>query len=406
MRKAKGIVSKIREKKIVHRKLLDFLVDDNLHSDSIVELLDRARVLKIDEDFIRKVDDVFADVKPKLEIRNKLRRSIENVNLSDIMDSILRADEMIKKMVSQCEAEGDWRRKKACREFCRVEKEAGERILNLVHFEKELLRDENSSAKGTDEQEGIEVKGRLSETVLKLCDAVSSAASEEEKRNAVGILRANVDGSAVVDEMKFEEVVRSYKWSRIYASWKFNRAESGGAASSLDYDGDEFPLESKADRPDEFFGLRPRELHCGNHIVDSYDLMYGGEEQIRGVEKEVQERRGGKSVKSASHSLMRTAVASMKRDKERRKHKDGTTSKVKFQSPTSPGKTVSKNAKEGGKSRKGGLSYSLLDSTVVDEDDTVKKMRQSRRRVEQKRKQLLGTLAKLQQVSGKQRGWR
>ena len=97
---AKERVRKIKEKRVVHRKLLDFLADDTMHSESIIQLLDDARYLGIDERFISKVDVVYRDIAPRLDIRSKLRRGVESVDPGLITKGMMAADEMEQKMAS------------------------------------------------------------------------------------------------------------------------------------------------------------------------------------------------------------------------------------------------------------------------------------------------------------------
>ncbi|GMI10076.1 hypothetical protein TrRE_jg7792, partial [Triparma retinervis] len=279
VRAARDRVKKIKEKRAVHRKLLDFLADDTRHSESIIQLLDDARYLGIDERFIAKVDVVYRDIAPRLDIRSKLRRGVETVDPSLIMEGMNAAEEMANKMEDSSRIQG----------FCGAEKVAAARVMKMLGFEEELMRQSGSASlrrlttewdsdSNVDHEVGradCAEGARLSGTVTALCDAVSRAPTEQQRRDAVRNLEALVD-----DRRALDKVIRSYKWGRVYSAWKFPELNAG----------DTVPFD-----PELFFGLRPldaytRSLFTADSFLEEYGGAQGEEEKKEEAERSVDQR--------------------------------------------------------------------------------------------------------------------
>ena len=258
-----------KKKRAVHKKLLDFLDDDTKHSDNIQELLDEAKALGVDGSFRTKVEQVYKVVQPKLEIRNKLRRGVEFIDTKLIKQALREVDDMIQQM-----ARAYGGNVKLYQDFCYAEKIAGEKILKMVKLEKALLNSDdnpnNDVSDDDDEKKNGEGEGkgggegegegcRLKPSYVELCDMIATETSAK-KKSVYKQQLLSLAGS----RKEFEKVCRSYKWGRIYSTWKFHVPEVG---EEVPDDTESFcglhPLEAfhrSLFSTEEFFNRRPDEV--------------------------------------------------------------------------------------------------------------------------------------------------
>ncbi|GMH48612.1 hypothetical protein TrVE_jg14477 [Triparma verrucosa] len=370
------MVSRIQEKRNVHRKLLDFLEDDSQHSESIQELVDSARDLGIAERFLTKVEVAYKEVAPKLKVRQTLRSGVEEVNYTKIKEGLEEAEKMTKKM---SEEYNQGLRSKAYKDFCIVEKAAARRVMKMLLLEADLTKRSTDDlmldlkTDDDDEEEGIiisEEGSRLSHVKVQLCENIANAETPALKEDARTMLMEEC-GS----RREFDETVRSYKWGKIFASWK--------------YDSD-----NPAKQPDEdesFFGLHPADAYERSIVNQNVIIVQLGggrteEEKKQDDEREVDLRRGLKPTQKSSASLMQTPT-------KKRYYGAGDTLVV----PTR--KTEKQIRKEKLDMGMGGsrnvTGYEMKSSSRVGMSGDMKKMLKSRQRVMKKKMGLISTLQRL-----------
>lgn len=259
-------VAKIKKKRVVHKKLLAFLEDDTKFSDSITGLLDEASALGISEPFRNKVAAVYKEIKPKIESRNRLRRGIETVDGNEIKGAMDMCTEVGERLENE--------------NFCSMERKAGKRVLELMKFEAELLKlkirpgdGEGESSKAADGggDSGAETEDdmnmdyqewnkRLNPHAIELCDKICEAGSKAERKAAKKELREHYPY-----DNEFNQIVRSYKWNKIFGTWRFNKY-AGGIDELKD------ALTQNFDDDESFYGLHPQEAfrRTLNNTDDAY----------------------------------------------------------------------------------------------------------------------------------------
>ncbi|GMI13374.1 hypothetical protein TrLO_g7961 [Triparma laevis f. longispina] len=370
------MVSRIQEKRNVHKKLLDFLEDDAQNSSQITELLDAARDLGINDRFITKVEVAYKEVAPKLEVRQLLRSGVEEVNYDKIKKGLVEAQKMTETMEEEYKM---GLRSKAYKDFCIVEKAAARRVMKMLMLEADLTsrttEDLILDLKTDDDDEEQEIiiaetSSRLDTFKMQMCRNIANAETELLKLDARKELMESCG-----NRREFDETVRSYKWGKIFASWK--------------YEGD-----NTAKAPDEdesFFGLHPADAY-ERSVMNQTALVVelgGGrteEEKKQDDEREVDLRRGIKPVNKSSVSLMQTPS---------KKRYYGAGDKLVL--PTRKGeKNIRKGKLDmgmGGTSS--GRVYEMKSSSKITMGGDMEKMLQSRRRVIKKKRGLIKTLQKL-----------
>lgn len=402
---AKDQVQRIKKKRVIHKKLLDFLDDDTKYSDSIQELLDEAKALGIDASFRKKVETVYKDVQPKLEIRNKLRRGVEFIDVKAIEGGIAEVDTMIEQMGKEYGGDAS-----SYKDFCVIERTAAEKILKMIELERALLSGKAAS-KSDDEGEDDEDMDweeeeggcRLTPSYIELCDAIST---EPSKRRKVHLKQKLLELAG--SRKQYEKVCRSYKWGRIYSSWKFHVPEVG---EEVPEDDESFyglhPLEAfhrSLFNTEEFFNRRPEEV--GHHAEEKKDELYDSVQEINSTlyatpspkkrDRLVSPRSQGRGAGATTTGLLasgRLSPTGALLDSSPLNKSSGRQFKLKGALDMGSGHLIKGN------------SYSMRKSENVGLSDLEKKMIASKKRVEDKKKGLQATMAKLSLDSGKPQAW-
>jgi hypothetical protein len=408
VQQAKGQVQRIKKKRVIHKKLLDFMEDDTMHSDSIQELLDEARALGIDSGFRKKVEQVYRDVQPKLEIRNKLRRGVEFIDARLIEQGLLDVEAMIEQMAK------DYGGTTAMySDFCSNERLAGAKILKMLALEKALLgtatakMDANDWPDDDDVEEGgdssFEDGCRLTPSYLELCNMIATEPSVKRKSALKQQLLSLAGG-----RKEYEKVCRSYKWGRIYSSWKFHIPDIG----------EEVPEDDES-----FYGLHPQEAY--QRSLFTTDVFINPQRQEVGHHAEEKKDEYEDVILDVNTTLFATPSPKTKNRLEgpRSQARGGGHGTVGLQasgrlSPFGEKLNGSPLKKSSGREfrLKGALdmgsghhklenSYSLRRNEHVGLSDLEKKMIASKKRVEAKKAGLQTTMEKLSLDSGKPRAW-
>ena len=296
VRMANEMVSTLREKKATHRKLNEFLEDDTQNSDNIQELIDRAKALGVNDVFVKKVEMVYRDVAPKLEVRQILRSGVEHIDYQKIEEGLKMMDEMIKVM------EGEYmrgERSASYKDFCVVERAAAKKIKKMLLLEQELMtrsQDDIIEDLRTDDDDIDPIytikdsNARLTSDLIRKCVDIEQAITPQVKKNQKQELKASLES---VEE--YNKIIRSYKWGKIFATWKYQTDDE-----------DKLP-----DEDESFFGLNPmdafkRSLYGNSKVLEELGGGRSEEEKKEEEECETARRRGLKKVPESSTSLMQT----------------------------------------------------------------------------------------------------
>ena len=376
---AKDQVQRIRKKRVIHKKLLDFLDDDTKHSESILELLDEAKALGIDLSFRKKVEFVYKDVAPKLEIRNKLRRGVEFIDAKLIQEAVEEVGSMIEQMGRDYGGE-----QSQYNDFCFAEKAAGQKILKMIELEKALL------SNGEDNEGEFEEGCRLTPSYLELCDSIATESSQRRKSTHKQQLLALAGG-----RKEYEKICRSYKWGRIYSSWKFHVPEVG----------EEVPEDDES-----FYGLHPQEAYQRS-LFTTEEFFHRTPQEV-GHHAEEKKDEYEDNIREVNSTLYSSPSPRKNKNRLGGLQASGRLSPFGEKLDSSPlGKSSGREFKLKGALDMGSghhrleNSYSLRRNEHVGLSDLEKKMIASKKRVEDKKRGLQLTIEKLSLDSGKSKAW-
>ena len=246
--KARAKLSLLHKKRSAMMIMVDFLRHDNESCEIIPETLAQAEELGVDPDFIAKVQRIYESASPRLvssnkaiylalvcityllqRARNKLRRAIETVDKSGIVDGIAE--------ISGLQLHYP--------DFASMEIRAGRCLLSMLSFESHLYPMLQSGP------------ARLSDDVLSLCHEICLTPEGDAQR----ALRKKLLKLAGTHE-NYELLIRSYKWSKIYCTWKYPEIVSKSPASSTQ-------SSSVPDECGDFFGLITEDARASKYLIRS-----------------------------------------------------------------------------------------------------------------------------------------
>jgi hypothetical protein len=76
------------KKRTVVKQLVAFVKDENENGESVLELIEEAKVLGVDSSFIQRVQNVYDSAGPRIRTRNRLRRAIETIDKRSLLEGV------------------------------------------------------------------------------------------------------------------------------------------------------------------------------------------------------------------------------------------------------------------------------------------------------------------------------
>lgn len=230
---AKELLQVLHEKREVMQRMIDFLKSENSADamESLPEMLTQAESIGVDSDFVQKVRRIYENTSPRLRARGKLRRAIEIIDKEAILDCV----EEIEMLQMHHE------------EFAGMELKAARGLLKMLDLEASLSPKSLAN---------FEESYRLSDACLALCHDISACRDREKLKSLLRILKVkHAEGSA----SKYESLIRSYKWSRVFCTWKYPEVLDKDRTRSLE--------EVEREEAEEFFGLSPAAARQATHVI-------------------------------------------------------------------------------------------------------------------------------------------
>jgi hypothetical protein len=176
--------------------------------------------------------------------RNKLRRAIETIDSTGIVEGMSEIRGL----------------QQHYPQFADMEMRAGKSMLDMLNFESQLSPGGVFSLQG---------QSRLSDEVLILCHEICSCADVNKRKT----LQRRLFKLAASSD-KYEYFIRSYKWSKIYCTWKYPEIVGRNVSSPNPQ------TEHEDDMGGDFFGLKPAEARASKYIIRSLhqdvDCILGG----------------------------------------------------------------------------------------------------------------------------------
>ena len=207
----------------VMKKMVIYLQTSEHTSFDPRNLLEDARELGVDEEFIGKVKRVYQNTGPLLQAKFSIRRAIETVDKFAVKRSI---DEIVTLQ-------------KFHPHFCEDEVAAGLQLLKMISFQKQICvatsakggRSRTSAVEGSDEEKSEkdgevacatydELKDddgpRLTPSTLDLCEVICCTDDISLARKAQSRLTLMTRNTE-----QMEDLVRCFKWSKLLCTWNY-----------------------------------------------------------------------------------------------------------------------------------------------------------------------------------------
>jgi len=233
--RGKEKLSMLHRKRTVMKTMVDFLRSENDICEVIPETLEQAEMLGVDPDFIAKVQRIYESASPRLRARNKLRRAIETIDKSGVVEAIAEVSEL----------------QDHYPKFAEMELRAAKSLLRMLEFEDQLCG--SAIALGVQNVMGGDV--RLSDEILGLCHEICASADNRPLCKSLRSKLLRLAGSSDV----LENWVRWYKWSKVYCTWKYPEVIDKEHRRSED--------SVAAEEEGEFFGLRPADARSSVYVI-------------------------------------------------------------------------------------------------------------------------------------------
>ena len=287
--KAEQRMQRAQQQLHVMKQMVHFLKNSETMSFDPRSLLEEARELEVDEEFVMKVRRVYNTTGPLLSAKFGIRKAVEYVDKI----AITRALEDVRALQAFHP------------NFCSEEVAAAQQMLKMLHFQQQFVGTRNSttinrsrtaSAEPGDSEEkesNASVKPeemsddgpRLTPTTLDLCEIICYTDDMNLARKAqsrLSLMTRNTED--------MEELVRCFKWSKLFCTWKYpenmeREAKEAGTTKELlarrrtvamgllgvdDESSDNILMDPSADGkgvPEfDFFGLRAEEARTGSYL--------------------------------------------------------------------------------------------------------------------------------------------
>ena len=195
VQQAKELIEVLHEKRNVMQDMIDFLKNDNNPDamESVPELLLHAEAVGVDSDFIDRVRRCYENTSPRLRARGKLRRAIEIID----REAIEEAMEEIHLLQMHHEP------------FATMELKAAKGLLKMLDLEASLAPKSLAN---------FEETYRFTDACLSLCHEICACQNNDKLKSLIKTLKIkHAHGSA----SKYESIIRSYKWSKVFCIWKY-----------------------------------------------------------------------------------------------------------------------------------------------------------------------------------------
>jgi hypothetical protein len=279
------------KKRNVMNIMIDFLKNENNDLCEVIpETLEQAMALGVDYDFIAKVQRIYESASPRLRARNKLRRAIEIIDYNGILDGMNEVEGL----------------QSHYPKFGEMELKAGRSLLSMLEFEKQIyqmnsyfnrfiLTDEIlnvcheicgidstlSSANATAAAAGVTTTGTktnrtgigIGSSSISMTGGVTTAAAATAASQNLKSLKAKLFRLSGGSMEQMELIIRSYKWSKVYCTWKYPEVLSQKPASSSSSSHTATATSGGGvwidDSHGNFFGLRPAEARSSIHVIRS-----------------------------------------------------------------------------------------------------------------------------------------
>jgi hypothetical protein len=252
------------KKRNVMNVMIEFLRNENDLCEIIPETLEQAALLGVDYDFIAKVQRIYESASPRLRARNKLRRAIEIIDYNGILDGVNEVQGL----------------QLHYPKFSEMELKAAKSLLNMLEFEKQICG-------------YVSYFNRLilTDEILGVCHEIllmggggggggggmtsgggnGNGSSNDFDPNKLKFLKSKLYRLSGGSAEQMELIIRSYKWSKIYCTWKYPEVLQRSQLSSSSAPGGTMTATSLPldDSHGNFFGLRPAEARSSIHIIRS-----------------------------------------------------------------------------------------------------------------------------------------
>ena len=192
---AKELLEVLHEKRNVMQEMVDFLKSDNATDamESVPEMLLHAEAVGVDMDFVDKVRRIYENTSPRLRARGKLRRAIEIIDKEAIEEAVAEVNML------QMHHEP----------FATMELKAAKGLLKMLELEACLAPKSLAN---------FEDSYRLTDACLALCHEICACQDSQKLKSLIKTLKIkHAHGSS----SKYESILRSYKWSKVFCAWKY-----------------------------------------------------------------------------------------------------------------------------------------------------------------------------------------
>jgi myosin heavy subunit len=268
-------------------------------SSNMQALLQRARELEIDHEFIAKVERVYVSIGPRIEARTLLRRAIESVDRYGILKGI--------KEVESLQIHHP--------NFADMEVRSGNAMLRLLDFdyqlcqastsasghelaveeddEEDLLDSRSSKKKSSSLRRGDMIdeseSPRLSKDLIRICDdislltaAVKSSSSSNNNNNSSAEYVAKLKQRLTYMKQQLknyaktsadlEMIIRSYKWTKLLCPWKFPEvtgkpSSRASLSKQVDLSTPSSSVKVVEKQEEEFYGLNITEARSSGYLI-------------------------------------------------------------------------------------------------------------------------------------------
>jgi len=233
VQQAKELLEVLHEKRNVMQDMVDFLKSDNSTDamESVPEMLLHAEAVGVDMDFVNKVRRIYENTSPRLRARGKLRRAIEIIDKTAIEDAVAEVNML------QMHHEP----------FAAMELKAADGLLKMLELEACLAPKSLAN---------FEDSFRLTDACLALCHDICACEDSQKLKSLVKTLKIK---HAYGSSSKYESIIRSFKWSKVFCAWKYPEVLDKDRVRSLE--------DVAAEEAEEFFGLRPSAARQSSHVI-------------------------------------------------------------------------------------------------------------------------------------------